>query len=65
MKNINWKNAKNVALGAVVGLGIGVVVTVVYYTKTTYILKEAHWTPQGDMMLEFFHRDGALLIPKD
>jgi hypothetical protein len=42
--------------GALVGVGA----TVLYYTKTTHILKKAAWTPQGDMLLEFYNKAAYL-----
>lgn len=61
MKKINEKVVSNVAFG--IGVILGVVVVFTVY-KNIHILKEARWTPQGDMLLTFYHRKNAYLIPK-
>lgn len=62
MKLNTKKLVKRVAFGALVGtVAVGVVI---YIGKDMHILKEAKWTPQGDMMLTFYHRKNGFLIPK-
>lgn len=53
---INKETAKKVAIGVAAGFFVGAVITIATTDKLCYVLKEAKWTPQGDMMLTFFGR---------
>lgn len=61
---IEKKKLKTIALSAAAGLGIGVVLTATFYAKNAHILKEARWTPQGDVILKFYHGRNAYLMTK-
>ena len=55
---------KTVTIAVATGVVVGVVATAVYYANSAVILKEAKWTPDGDMLLSFYHRTNSILIPK-
>lgn len=58
------KTAKRVAIATAIGFGTGFALAACYYAKGgPLILKAAEWTPQGDMLLSFYHRENSILIP--
>lgn len=62
---INKKNIKKLALGAVVVSGVVIVGMLAHNAVSNiHILKEAKWSPDGDMLLTFYHRDYTTIIPK-
>ena len=66
MKKLMDTNVGDIALvacGVVVGASAMFLVTA-YVFRNAHILREAKWTPQGDMMLTFFHRTNGILIPR-
>jgi hypothetical protein len=54
---------KIITFSMMVGLGIGVL-SMIPFIKAGLILKDATWTPQGDMILTFFNRRDGILIPR-
>jgi len=63
MKDIVKNERQAYFLGIAIGLGVGIGATVLYYSQTAMILKAAKWTPQGDMILSFYHRTNHILLP--
>lgn len=61
---ITKETAKKIALGATVGFVVGATVTIIATDKLSFVLKEAKWTPQGDMLLYFYGRKHHMIIPK-
>lgn len=63
MKKLTKKDVIEITAAAALGAVAGVV-AIALFSRNAHILKEAKWTPDGDMMLTFFHRDYAMIIPK-
>lgn len=51
--------AASITLGACIGI-----LAMIPLLRAGLILKDAKWTPQGDMMLTFFNRSNAILIAR-
>lgn len=58
------KKIKYIAIGAAIGLGVGVAVGAALIIANSHILKEAKWTPDGDMLMSFYNHANDILIHK-
>ena len=62
---ITKENIKKLAIGAAAVSGVVIVGMLAHNAASNmYILKNAKWTAQGDMLLTFYNRDNGMLIPK-
>ena len=64
MKKIKKEDVAKVALGAAAGILIGGAMIIVVTNKTSFVLKNAWYDTNGDMILQFFGRDKVMVIPK-